>query len=573
MTSQRRIGRALRRVLTLGLAAGVWLTIAVPAGATGTLDAHSTTPTTSWLQINGTQMLAQTFTAQANGQLDQVDLPLGGTWNTAGNIYIVPAGTLVTDKPSAMTSSSFGSYAGAMSCCQYHPYTIAPAYAVTANGHYAIVVVPNPGTSVMWAVATSAAYAGGEVWMGNQPSTWTFMANRAFNFKTYVTPGSSASAPTVTRVKSDVPVTEGTAPTNSGTFAGAAGLTVHLTTSSGTLTYTPSNSGTWTWAGTATDEGPSQTTILISADDGNGGAAQATFTTESNPKAPTATIHGATASIKEGATITLTASAISDSADDNSAGFKFKWTATEYGNALPGLTGATYVLKVDDEGSYTFTLQATDDGGLPSAIVSVTIAAVDSKPNVSGLQVSNPSNPMIVTTQQTLTFSGTSTDDGATVDPSYTASWDFGDGISSPAAPTPAGLTATHGYATGGTYTATLTVHDDDGVAGSATTTVTVLTPLQALGKIGTYLQGLTDLKEGQKNSLQAKVDAAAASYQRGDIGAACNQLNAFINEVDADQKAGRLTTAEAGNLTDLARLTQRSMGCFKPLVEFLSGL
>src|SRR5260370_29046773 len=118
-----------------------------------------------------------------------------------------------------------------------------------------------------------------------------------------------------------------------------------------------------------------------------------------------------------------------------------------------------------------------------------------------------------------------------------------------------------------------LRVQDDDAMVGSASTTVTVLSPLQALAKIGNYLQGLTDLKEGQKNSLQAKVDAAAAAYQRGDIGAACNQLNAFINEVDADQNSGRLTAADARNLTDLARLTQRSMGCFKPLVEFLSGL
>src|SRR5712691_6043059 len=570
MTSPRRIGRALRRALTLGLATGLWLTVAIPAGATGTLDAKSTTPTTSWLQINGTQMLAQTFIALTTGQLDQVDLPLGGMWNAGGNIYVVPAGTLVTDKPSAMTSSSFGSYAGAMSCCSlYRPYTIAPAYPVTANGHYAIVVVPNPGTSVMWAAATSASYAGGEVWMGNQPSTWTFMANRALNFKTYVTPGSAASAPTVTRVKSDVPVTEGTAPTNSGTFADAAGLTVHLTASSGTLTYTPSTSGTWTWAGAATDEGPSQTTILISADDGKGGAAQATFTTESNPKAPTATIHGATATVKEGATITLTASAISDSADDNTAGFKFKWTASEYGNALPGSTSATYVLKVDDEGSYTITLQATDDGGVPSAIVSVTIAAVDSRPNVSGLQVSNP---MIVTSQQSLTFTGIYADAGGPVDGTYQATWNFGDGNSTSAA-APGGLTATHAYSAAGTYTATLTVKDDDGTPGSATTTVKVLTPLQAIGQIGNYLQSLGDLSGAQKNSLQVKLSAAADSYQRGDTGAACNQLAAFINEVDADQKSGRLTTAEAGNLTDATRLTQRSMGCFKPLVEFLSGL
>ena len=570
MTSQRRIGRALRRVLTLGLAAGLWLTVAVPAGATGSPDANYITTTTTGLSINGTQMLAETFTAQATGQLDQVDLPLGGPYSAVGSIYIVPAGASTTDQPGAMTSGSFGTYKGAMSCCStYRPYTIAPAYSVTANGHYAVVIVPNPGSSVQWAEVTGGVYSGGKAWKGFQPSTWTVL-DMAFDFRTYVTPGSTASAATVTRVKSDVPVTEGTAPTNSGTFADAAGLTVHLTASAGTLTYTPSTSGSWTWAGAATDEGPSHTTILISADDGKGGAAQATFTTESNPKAPTATIHGATATVKEGATITLTASAISDSADDNTAGFKFKWTASEYGIALPGNTSGTYVLKVDDEGSYTVTLQATDDGGLPSAIVSVTIAAVDSKPNVSGVQVSSW---MIITTQQSLTFTGTSTDDGAAVDTSYTASWDFGDGHSSAPAAPPAGLTASHPYSAPGTYVATLTVKDDDGMTGSASTTVTVLSPLQALAKIGNYLQGLTDVQAAQKNSLQAKLNAAADSYQRGDTGAACNQLNAFINEVDADRKSGRLTTAEAGNLTDAARLTQRSMGCFKPLVEFLSGL
>ena len=565
-----RIGRALRRASTLALAGGLWLAVAVPAQATGSPDAHFTAPTTVWLQANGTQMLAQTFTAQNTGQLDQVDLPLGGMWNAAGKIYVVPAGSLVTDKPIAMAGSSVGSYAGAMSCCSlYRPYTIAAAYQVTAGGHYAIVIVPNPGTSVMWAVVRGGVYPGGQVWLGNQPTTWTYMANQVFDFKTYVTATSAAPAITVTRVKSDAPVTEGTAPTNSGTFVDALGLTAHLTASSGTLNYTPASSGNWSWTGSATDEGPSQT-ITIKADDGNGSTGQATFTTESNRKAPTATIHGAPASVKEGATITLTASAISDSADDNNGVFTFNWTATEYGNALPGSTGATYVLKVDDEGSYAVTLQATDDGGVPSAIVSVAIAAVDSKPTVSGLQVSNP---MIVTTQQTLTFSGNSTDDGLTVDTAYKASWNFGDGNSSPLTAPPAGLTASHPYAAPGIYTATLTVQDDDGVTGSASTTVTVLSPLQALGKIGNYLQGLTDLKEGPKNSLQVKLNAAADSYQRGNTGAACNQMNAFINEVDADQKSGRVTTGEAGTLTDAARLTQRSMGCFRTLVEFLSGL
>jgi len=226
MTTLRHSGTAVRRALTLGLAAGLWLTVAVPAGATGTLDAKNSTPTTSWLQVNGTMMLAQTFTALTTGQLDQVDLPLGGIWNAGGKIYIVPAGTTTAGQPSAMTSPSFGAYSGSMSCCSlFRSYPITPAYAVTANGHYAIVVVPNPGTSVMWAVVRYAAYPGGQVWMGNQPSTWTYMANMAFDFKTYVTAGSGPT-PTITRVNRDVPVTEGTAPTNSGTFSFVTGLGV-----------------------------------------------------------------------------------------------------------------------------------------------------------------------------------------------------------------------------------------------------------------------------------------------------------------------------------------------------------
>src|SRR2546428_8857190 len=135
------------------------------------------------------------------------------------------------------------------------------------------------------------------------------MPNQAFDSNPGAPPPSAAPAITVTRVKSDAPVTEGTAPTNSGTFTDALGLTVHLTASSGTLNYTPASSGNWSWTGSATDEGPSQT-ITIKADDGNGSTGQATFTTEPNRKAPTATIHGPPPTVKEVRTITLHASAI-----------------------------------------------------------------------------------------------------------------------------------------------------------------------------------------------------------------------------------------------------------------------
>jgi PKD repeat protein len=154
------------------------------------------------------------------------------------------------------------------------------------------------------------------------------------------------------------------------------------------------------------------------------------------------------------------------------------------------------------------------------------------------------------------------------VDTSYTTTWSWGDGSANTA-----GNSATHAYASSGTYTVTLTAADDDGVAGSAATTVTVMTPAAALAKITGLVSGQSGLNKGQKNSLLAKLNAANDSMQRGDSGAACNQLNAFVNEVDADQKTGRISGGDAATMTDAARLTQRSMGCFRTLVEFLSGL
>jgi len=60
-------------------------------------------------------------------------------------------------------------------------------------------------------------------------------------------------------------------------------------------------------------------------------------------------------------------------------------------------------------------------------------------------------------------------------------------------------------------------------------------------------------LSKGNANSLQSKVEAAAASIERGNFGAAGNQLGAFVNEVNAMERSRRLTAAQAESLRSLA--------------------
>ncbi|MBI2833263.1 MAG: Ig-like domain-containing protein [Acidobacteria bacterium] len=59
---------------------------------------------------------------------------------------------------------------------------------------------------------------------------------------------------------------------------------------------------------------------------------------------------------------------------------------------------------------------------------------------------------------------------------------------------------------------------------------------------------------QGERSSLTAKLEAAGASLARGNRTAAANQLNAFINEVRALQRSGRLGAAEGDFLAARAQ-------------------
>jgi hypothetical protein len=62
------------------------------------------------------------------------------------------------------------------------------------------------------------------------------------------------------------------------------------------------------------------------------------------------------------------------------------------------------------------------------------------------------------------------------------------------------------------------------------------------------------NLNPGVKNSLVAKLNAAQESLERENANAARNQLQAFINQIRAVERSGRLDSTTAGQLISAAQ-------------------
>ena len=92
---------------------------------------------------------------------------------------------------------------------------------------------------------------------------------------------------------------------------------------------------------------------------------------------------------------------------------------------------------------------------------------------------------------------------------------------------------------------------------------------IETLNAIAGYVQNLPSLNAGQKNSLTVKLNAAAASASRGDMKTSNNQLNAFLNELQAYVNTGKVSALDAANLRGAVYAVKGSIGMYNRFLEW----
>jgi len=110
-----------------------------------------------------------------------------------------------------------------------------------------------------------------------------------------------------------------------------------------------------------------------------------------------------------------------------------------------------------------------------------------------------------------------------------------------------------HVYANAGTFTVTVAINDGDATS-QTTGTVVVVAPLAGIAVLTEGVAQLSVLGAGEINALQAKLNAAEAQIRRDNGVAAAGQLGAFINQLEALVRSGRLSADGAQPLIDTAK-------------------
>lgn len=244
---------------------------------------------------------------------------------------------------------------------------------------------------------------------------------------------------------------------------------------------------------------------------------------ESNTKPPLAAVDGPFSS-NEGSAVTMSGAG---STDPDGDALTYSWS---FGDGSTG-SGATTSHTYSQNGTYTVTLRVTDIRGLYDEVTTTT-TVTNVAPTIGSIAGAT------LLPGETYSASGSFTDPGADA---WTATVNYDDGGTPiPLALTGKSFSLSHTYGSAGTYTVVVTVTDDQ-VTSSRSTNVTVLTQAQGVRNIIALVDELPNA-----NSLRVKLDAAAKQLDTGKPTPAANQLAAFLNELDAMARTGRMSPTDA---------------------------
>lgn len=98
-----------------------------------------------------------------------------------------------------------------------------------------------------------------------------------------------------------------------------------------------------------------------------------------------------------------------------------------------------------------------------------------------------------------------------------------------------------------------------DGFAGIWLVSYPAPSPTDFLGDLRESVVAQVGLNSG---GLTAKIDAVAASIDEGHLNAACNQLSAFVNQVDALMRSHKLPAETGLDWIDRAESIRTALGC-----------
>jgi len=223
----------------------------------------------------------------------------------------------------------------------------------------------------------------------------------------------------------------------------------------------------WTFGdgGTANVQNPSHTyasagnftaTLTVSDNDGaTGSSSVAIAVSSAGNQPPTASAVATPTSGKAPLVVAFTGSG----SDTDGSIASYAWSFGDGGSSTAQSPSHTYL----SPGNYTATLTVTDNGGATGSSTAGIVVTSNQPPAASA-----SATPTSGTAPLLVTFTGSGTDPDGTVS-SY--SWTFGDGGTS------AAQNPTHTYASGGSFTATLTVADNNGATGSSSVGITVIAP------------------------------------------------------------------------------------------------